>query len=402
MMRRVLAMIRNDFQREFAHPISLVFFLVLPLLFTAAVGAGLGGMSGAGESPEEFRTQLTVKTGDEGPLVTVFLEALEEVNLAVDVAETLPDDAFGLEIPGDFSSRLRSGERVTVTLHTIPTRSASQAVEQYVQAAVGRLGGAALIAKLGSAQAEELEAVTSPAERQAFYDQVLVETLEAARNPPAVAEVRWPEAVAVTSGPDAMATSTEQASAGQLVTWVQITLLGAAEVLVDERLRGTMKRLLVTPAGRGTILGGKLVSRLVLGLVQMALLLGGGALIFGVGWGQQPLATALVSVAFALATVGLGMLMATFVRTRGQASSAVVGTAMALAALGGAWYPLEITPALYRRAVNILPSTWAMRAYTDLLARGATVGDVLPAVGVLLGFAVVFVAVGLWRFQGYE
>ena len=401
MIAVLLAMIRNEFRREFAHPISVVFFLLLPLLFTAAVGAGLGDVSGD-ESPEEYRAQLYVKTGDEGALADAFLQALREVNLTVHVAPTLPEDTFGLEIPAGFSTRLQSGEPVTVTLHTLPVESASQAVEQYVRAAAGRLGGIAQIADLGSAHAEGLRVVTTPEEQRAFYEEVFARTLEASQDPPAVVEVRWPDAVKAAEAPAAMASGTEQASAGQLVTWVQITLLGAAQVLVDERLRGTMKRLLVTPAGRATILSGKLLARLMLGLVQMTLLLGGGALIFGVRWGEQPLATALVSVAFALATVGLGMLVATFVRTRGQASSVVVGMAMALAALGGAWYPLEVTPPLYRQIASVLPSTWAMRAYTDLLARGATVADVLPSVAVLLGFGVLFTVVGIWRFQWYE
>ncbi|MGC9398668.1 MAG: ABC transporter permease [Anaerolineae bacterium] len=400
MMRRLFAMIRNEFQREFAYPLSILFFLILPLLFTAAVGAGLGGMSGGDAPPEEYRTHLYVRGDDADPLVNAFLAALEEVNLTVEVVETLPQESFGLEVPADFAARLRAGETVTLTLHTQPT-SASQAVEQYVQAAAGRLGGAVLIAEMGVAQAEELDLVTTPAERQVFFDTVLTETLDAALRPPTVAEVRWSEGIETAESSTAMVTGTEQASAGQLVTWVQITLLGAAEVLVDERQRGTLKRLLVAPAGRATILGGKLLARLTLGLTQMALLLVGGALLFGVGWGQQPAATALVSFAFALATVGLGVLVATFVRTRGQANSIVVGLAMGLAALGGAWWPLEVTPPLYRQVVNVLPTTWAMRAYTDLLARGATTLEILPSVAVLLGFAALFMTVGLWRFRHY-
>jgi ABC-2 type transport system permease protein len=128
----------------------------------------------------------------------------------------------------------------------------------------------------------------------------------------------------------------------------------------------------------------------------------GGALLFGVDWGRDPIAVAAVSLAFALATVSLGLLVATFVRTRGQASSVVVGLSMALAAMGGAWFPLEVTPPLYRQLVKALPSTWAMQAYTDLLARGSNLGDVLLEVGVLVGFAVVFIVLGLLRFREYE
>ena len=73
-----------------------------------------------------------------------------------------------------------------------------------------------------------------------------------------------------------------------------------------------------------------------------------------------------------------------------------------MAALGGAWYPLEVTPPLYRQIVQVLPTTWAMRAYTDLLARGADVAGILPEACVLCGFAFLFVAIGMLRFRRYQ
>jgi ABC-2 type transport system permease protein len=397
-LRRWLALVRTAFKNEFSSSISLVFFIVLPLLFTFAVGAGLGGMMDPGEGPvEEVRIPIYVRTGDEGPLVDALLDALVEVNLTPQIVDALPEDAFGLEIPADFSATLLDGGTPTLTLHTLPNSGAAPVVSQALMAARGRVGGAALVAEMGLEQARDAEIVTTDAEARAFFVDVLEETLDATADPPAVPEVRWPTGVAIAETRD-FATGAEQASAGQIVTWVQITLLGAAEVLVAERLDGTLRRMLVMPVTRGAILGGKLVARLLLGLVQMALLLGAGAWLFNVGWAQQPLATAAVSVAFALAMVSLGILLATFVRTQGQASSLVVGLSMAMAALGGAWFPLEVAPQLYRQVVQVLPSTWAMRAYTDILVRSADLAAVLPYVGILLGFAVVFIATGVWRF----
>lgn len=402
-MQRLRAMIRNEFLLEFASPISLFFFLVLPLLFTAAVGAGLGGMMNQDdETPQEVRIPLYVQTQDQGPLVEALLAVFPEANLEPNVVEALPEEQFGLEIPAYFSAALLNGDMVTLTLHTLPDNSASSAVEQAVRAAQGRLGGSALVAQMGLEQARQAGVVSTPEEEAQFLREVLTEVLTAAQQPPATAQVRWAEGATIADDANAMATSAEQASAGQLVTWVQITLLGAAEVLVSERLGGTLRRMLVTPTSRALVLIGKLLGRLSLGLLQMTILLVGGTLLFGVNWGRHPLAVALVSLAFALATVSLGILLATVVKTRGQAGSIVVGLSMGMAALGGAWYPLEITPPLYRQAVQILPSTWAMRAYTDLLARGADLVQVLPYVGILLGFALVFLAIGVWRFRRYE
>jgi ABC-2 type transport system permease protein len=74
---------------------------------------------------------------------------------------------------------------------------------------------------------------------------------------------------------------------------------------------------------------------------------------------------------------------------------------MILAALGGAWWPLEITPAVYQATVKVLPTTWAMTGLTDVIVRGKGVVDILPAAGILLGFAVVFFLIGIWRLR-YE
>lgn len=401
-LRRWLALVRTEFRNEFSSPISLVFFFLLPLLFTFAVGAGLGGTMDPSDRPvEEIVISIYVQTADTGALVDALLAALEEANLAPERVDVIPEESYGLVIPSDFSETLLAGGTPTLVLHTLPNNSASPAVEQALMAARGRVGGAALVADMGTEQASEAGVVSTEAEARTFYVDVLEATLDATANPPAVPEIRWPEGVRIAETRD-FATGAEQASAGQIVTWVQITLLGAAEVLVAERLNGTLRRMLVMPASRGTILGGKLVARLLLGLGQMGLLLVVGALLFRVGWGRQPLAVTAVSVAFALATVGLGILVATFVTTQGQANSVVVGMSMAMAALGGAWFPLEITPPVYRQVVQVLPSTWAMRAYTDILVRGADFVAVLPHVGILLGFAVVFMSVGVWRFNRYE
>jgi ABC-2 type transport system permease protein len=400
-MRRLWALIRVEFLMEFGTPMTLVFFLGLPLLFTFAVGTGLQGMMAGTASPEELRIPIDVRLDDNGPLVDALLDTLAEVNLLPTFVDTLRDDAYGLVIPADFSERLLSGDTASLVLHTVPNSSAAPAVEQAVRAAQGRVGGAVLVARTGVAQAQAAGMLASADEESAVFGQVLAETLAATAHPPALVGVRWPADTAIVESRN-MTTSIEQASAGQLVTWVQITLLGAAEVLVNDRLSGTLRRMLAVPAPRFVILAGKLLARLSLGLLQMTLLLVVGALVFGVSWGHNPLAVALVSFSFALATASLGILLATFIKTRGQASSVVVGMSMALAALGGAWFPLEVTPPLFRQIVQVLPSTWAMRAYTDLLVRRADVIAVLPYLAILGGFAILFMAVATLRFSRYQ
>ncbi|MHB0877196.1 MAG: ABC transporter permease, partial [Anaerolineae bacterium] len=217
---------------------------------------------------------------------------------------------------------------------------------------------------------------------------------EMLREPPVVTTVTVAASASATTA-DGFA----QTSPGQLVTWVMLTLVGAAEVLVNERLAGTLRRLLVTPTRRATILTGKVVGRLILGLVQMALLIGFGAFVLGVDWGRSPLALLLIIGAFALASVAFGILLATIARSRNQAGWLGVFFTMLMAALGGAWWPIEITPPLYQSVVRVFPTTWAMRGFTDVIVRGQGVSGIYVEVLVLLGFAVVFFAAGIRRFR---
>ena len=131
----------------------------------------------------------------------------------------------------------------------------------------------------------------------------------------------------------------------------------------------------------------------------MALLIGFGATLYKVNWGRSPLALVAVLLSFALAAVAFGVLLGTFAKTRSQAGWLTIMFSMLTAALGGAWWPMEITPPVYQAVVKVLPTTWAMQGINNVLVRGAGLSMVLPQVGVLLLFAVVFFGVGVKRFR---
>ena len=98
-----------------------------------------------------------------------------------------------------------------------------------------------------------------------------------------------------------------QASAGQLITWVFIPLLGASGLFVYERLMGTLRRLLTTPTRKSTFLLGAIGSQYLAALAQMAILVLFGVLVMRVPWGRDPVALIVVLATFGLAGVALGL-----------------------------------------------------------------------------------------------
>lgn len=398
-MRKIGAIAWNEVQVFFSERATLIFFLVLPVVFTAVLGSTLGG----GDETGDARYAVLVVDEDRSAVSAELIGLLEVSDVirpevrAADEVERLfdEDDAPALlVIPGGFGEAVMAGRPAALTLRGAPGDSRALAVNQALQAAASELSHAVSAARVSVDEIERRRPFETESARQTTFQEALAFSREALREPPVRVEVTRSSTTG-TESPGAF----EQASAGQLVTWVLFTLIGTGYVLVDERRRGTLRRTLVTPTSKAAILAGKVGARFGLGVVQMAILMGFGALVFGVEWGRSPVALVLVMLAFALASVAFGVMLAAFARTSRQADGLTTFSSLLLAALGGAWWPMEITPELYQTVTKILPTTWAMRAFYDVMGRGRGPADVLPEVAVLLGFAVVFFIIGIWRFD---
>ena len=84
-------------------------------------------------------------------------------------------------------------------------------------------------------------------------------------------------------------------------------MLGISLTLFDERDWGTLQRVRAGGASLAGILIGKVLARVVVGVVQMIVLFGVGWALFDIALGRQPAALLLpmISMAFAGAALGL-------------------------------------------------------------------------------------------------
>ena len=156
--------------------------------------------------------------------------------------------------------------------------------------------------------------------------------------------------------------------------------------------------MLSTPTSVGTILAGQTLGRLAVALLQALIIVVGSALFFGVHWGDPP-ATAAVVLAFCLVGAGAGMLIGSVFSNEEQAGPVSILIGLGLAALGGSMVPLEVFPPTVRTAAHLTPHAWGNDAFSTLLKHGGGLGDVLGDVGVLLAFAAVLIALGMWRLR---
>lgn len=399
-MRRILSIAWKDLLVRFANPIELLFFIVLPVIFALIVSGFASSQGGQGDN----RIVVLVVNQDGGALSSELVQTLAgsasvrpELLDATAAAQQFDDgDAPALlTIPAGFEASLRAGQPVDLDLELEPTNANGLAAQQAIQAAAAQVSQA-LSAASGSVQAaEQAQPFASDAERASYFDA----SLAAAQGLFASAPQRL-VAVAAVQNEQEQYNGAVQGTAGQMLVWVFIPLLGTAGMMAYERATGTLKRLLTTPTSTASYLLGTVASQYSASIVQMLLLVGFGALVMNIVWGP-PLAVMAVLLAFGLSSVAMGVMLGAFVKTESQASGLSVMLGMTLGLLSGCLWPLELFPPTMQTVTHVLPMTWAMQALTDLAVRGADLGAILPAIGYMLASAVVFFIVGVLRFR-YE
>jgi ABC-2 type transport system permease protein len=134
-------------------------------------------------------------------------------------------------------------------------------------------------------------------------------------------------------------------------------------------------------------------------ILEAAIMIGFGVLVFHVPWGDDPLGVVMIISSFALTATGLGVMISTLARTRGQISAVTAVLATAMSMLGGAYWPLDIVGPTMRTIALLTPTGWAMTGLTNVVVRyQGTMQAVLPS-AVLLGMAALFLAVGVARLK---
>jgi ABC-2 type transport system permease protein len=190
-----------------------------------------------------------------------------------------------------------------------------------------------------------------------------------------------------------------QYSLGFTVFFVTMVALGSAGGILEEREIGTLRRLLAAPLRRSQILTGKALGVALVATFEATLLVGFGALVFGVPWGTDPLPVALLLFSLVLASTGLGIMISALVRTRSQMSALTPIVSTALAMLGGCYWPIEIASPFMQQLARLTPTGWAMVGLKDVVARGLGLqAALLPSV-VLLGIAGLTLAIGIPRLR---
>lgn len=381
---KVLWIAVANLRRMFRVRTNIFFVFVFPMALILILGATFGG---------SFTPRLGVVAQGSGPLGAALVQQLERTPHLRVVTVSDPGALLtqvergnleaGLVIPSGYGPAIRAGRGVSLRYMARPDQS-SQQLGETVRGAVAKQ--AALLGAARFAVAEH---------SAASFDAGLA---EAARISPAVPPVSVTQ---TTAGTAVFAKTLGQFDEGawtELLLFLFLIALTGAVALIETRRLGMSRRMLATPTSPGTVIAGETLGRVLIAVVQAAVIIFGSALLFGVHWGQ-PAGAAAVVILFALVGAGAGIFLGTLFRNEQQATGVSLLLGLGLGALGGCMVPLEVFSPTMRRVAHITPQAWGNDAFARLVGHGASVGGILPQLGVLAAYAVALLALASWRLR---
>jgi ABC-2 type transport system permease protein len=176
-------------------------------------------------------------------------------------------------------------------------------------------------------------------------------------------------------------------------------VFGMGEIVAGERERGELARLFMTPTSVTTVIGGKIISKLVQETGRGIILIVAAIVLFGIIINGSILLTILLLILGALCFIGFGIMISARVSSQEDFMQSVMPITMPMMFVSGVFYPIETMPWIFQKIAYILPLTYVNDALRAVMLKGATVGDIWLDIVVLLGFTALFFALGVTQFN---
>jgi ABC-type multidrug transport system permease subunit len=384
--------------------IAVIMFILFPFLFIVMFNLLL---SNAGSGDE--RLTLHLATQETGGISSQIIQALAERDpnklppgepvfvWDKDYTQAKADVIAGkisgfLGFPADFTANVELGKDTQLDIVVQPdATNVRMALRGLADSLVSRINAGrvelhaviALMSQNGSSQAEIQMAVAKIVQRQSGGD----------------SSQRLITSQVVSVGNIKPVSASSFVVPGFLVMFVFFASAIAAADIIQERRTHTLERLQASSVKTESILGGIYLGAVFRGLVQIIIFWMTGILVFHIDLGYSPWAVLTLSFLVVLMSAAFSAMLATIVKTERSASALAVLSTLILAALGGCWWPLFITPPWMQFMAKITPHGWANEGFNNLMVFGARGSDVVWQMAALAGFTAAFMIIAVLNFR---
>ncbi len=365
---------QNDLKLTIKDKMFFFWLLVFPLIFIFIFGLAFRDMGAS-----DPKVTLNVLDKDKSHLSKTLIEELITEKYVVEVFERDEEKVFRtLVIPEGFSEKVFAGEQVELKLEQEPGNSleAMQSAYSHVLKAAIKI-----LAKI---------VMVSPENPKDFEEKL--------------PQLNWERRVILRSEMfgkiKAIPAGYTHSVPGSTVVFILFTLLMYGGInLLEERRKGQLERIYLSPATFSSIIGGKWLGRIIIGMFQIFILFMLGKFLFGIYLGPSLPALFLVSLFFCATIAGMSMLFGSIIKKEELLIVFNILLANLMAALGGCWWPIEVVPKGMKIVGKVFPTGWIMDAYNKLIFYGYGLESVLGNLAVLVGFTALFLFLAIKFFK---
>jgi len=393
--KKIMWMIKKDLLVLWRHKPRLFSIFLFPILMIALFGYGMGG------TIENIPVVVVKQTA--GPVTDTTLNSIKGMSL-YDVKDIISDPQRGREmvesgqvkaailLPPDYENLNSSNSKSVVIYVDSSDQMATQTLVPITQALFSQISAQIGMQKLEALQSQSTQSSSIQVQSQSVQPtssfssinfQNIMNSINFQVNK-IYGDIKYIDFLV----PAILA-----------MTVMMGAMMSMGESLAGERERGELARLFMTPTSVATVVGGKIISRLVIQTSTALVLIGAAIVLFNITIAGSMLLTILLLILTALCFVGFGIMVSARVSTQEDYVQMVMPFSMPMMFISGVFYPLETMPWIFQKIAYLAPLTYANNALRGVMLKGAGIGDVWIEIVVLLGFTLLFFAMGVTRFN---
>jgi ABC-2 type transport system permease protein len=177
------------------------------------------------------------------------------------------------------------------------------------------------------------------------------------------------------------------------------SMAGATSAIVEEKLRGTLKRIRASPAHPLSILWGKTLASLAQTIISVLLLASLAYILLNpkVNW-NIPLLAPVIFLG-AINGIAIGLLISSIARSPTEAGNAATTIGIILQFFIGMYFPVEVLPSYLQLVSKVVPMTYAADVMRSIMLKNVGFGEILPTITLLLISAAVLYSLGIFLYK---
>lgn len=183
---------------------------------------------------------------------------------------------------------------------------------------------------------------------------------------------------------------------------MQMSVFSVSFVFADYKEKGVLKRLIATPMKPWQFVAANVFTRLLVAVVQAAVLIAIGVLVFKASVVGSYLLVLPVVLLGAIMFLGLGFVISGIANTVESVPAIANLVVFPMLFLGGTFFPTSTMPDWLQQVVRFMPLTYLTHSLREIMTRGAGLSDVGSDLLWMAAWSVVLVALANYAFRFEE